>query len=572
MLQLLLNAEYHLKVGCWLQKHGRDGSMLWSPQLCQLLRSEEGSGQTMDQLLDVVAIEDRERVRTELEQSQLSGQAAQIEHRLRLKDGDECFVDHRCFTTYDNKGRPLYSIGTVQQYPEFQSTEGERYESIQTDKLTHLPNRAATEIYISGLISRDSKNTTITVTCLDIDHFQEINDTFGIQSGNRLIVWLARHLRDQIAPKDWLARLDSASFVIIQTDVVKSTQDAIQHGKRLQKSLRTTSRSLERLPSIHLSACIGISTWPGITTANDDPIQAARTALAAAQRRGPGKVQVYSQSLNATIREAIDLEQKLSTAIEKNELKLHYQLQFDHRGSLMGAEALLRWDRQGEAFIPCTRFIPVAEQSGLIEDIGSWTLRTAVQQFAEWERNNINIPKLSINVSAEQLNPDADPLDELITEICHQECLSPSRIELELTETALLKNPQDAARLLQRLKKLGVCLWVDDFGTGFSNLKTLQRLPLKGFKIDKSFVTDMEQDPSDYSIVRATIQLAHGLGLKSLAEGVESIQQLQQLKRLGCDGFQGFLLAKPMNAEETARKLNDLLSHAKRLCMGNEPG
>jgi len=549
--------------------------MLWSPQLCQILRSEEGGRQTMDQLLAVVAKEDRERVRTELQQSQLSGQAGRIRHRLRLKDGDECFVDHRCFTSYDNKGRPLYSIGTLQECPGVQSTKGERFEPIQTDRLTCLPNRAATDIYISELIrdviSGVSKNTRITVTCLDIDHFQEINDTFGIANGNRLLVWIARHLRDQIAPEDWLARLDSDSFVIIQTDGIQSTQDAIQHGKRLQKSLRLTSRSLERLPSIHLSACIGISTWPGITTADDDPIQSARTALAAAQRRGPGKVQVYSESLSATIREALDLEQKLSTAIEKNELKLHYQLQFDQRGSLMGAEALLRWDRQGEAFIPCTRFIPVAEQSGLIEDIGSWTLKNAVQQFAEWQRNNINIPKLSINVSAEQLNPDAEPLDELITEICHLEGLSPSRIELELTETALIKNPHDAAIRLQRLQKLGVCLWVDDFGTGFSNLKSLQRLPLKGFKIDKSFVRDMEQDPNDYSIVRATTQLAHGLGLQSLAEGVESIQQLQQLKRLGCDGFQGFLLAKPKNAEEMARELNDTLSHAKRLCMADEP-
>lgn len=572
MLQLLLDAEYHLKLGCWLQKHGGDGSMLWSPQLCQLLCSEEGSGQSMDQLLDVVAKEDRERVRTELQQSQLSGQATRIEHRLRLKNGNECFVDHRCFTSFDNEGHPLYSIGTIQEYPELQSTKGERYEPIQTDRLTHLPNRAATEIYISDLISGANKNTTITVTCLDIDHFEEINDTFGISNGNRLLVWLARHLRDQIAPKDWLARFDSDSFVIIQTDVVKSTEDAIQHGKRLQESLRTASRSLERLPSIHLSACVGISTWPGITTADDDPIKAARTALAAAQRRGQGKVQVYSESLSTSIREALDLEQKLSRAIERNELKLHYQLQFDHNGSLMGAEALLRWDRQGEAFVPCTRFIPIAEQSGLIEGIGSWTLKTAVQQFAELERNNIHIPKLSINVSAEQLNPDADPLDELIAEICHQERLSPNRIELELTETALLKNPNDAAMRLQRLQKLGVCLWVDDFGTGFSNLKTLQRLPLKGFKIDKGFVTDMGRDPNDYAIVRATTQLAHGLGLKSLAEGVETIQQLQQLKRLGCDGFQGFLLAKPKSAEETARELNDLLSHAKRLCMGTEPG
>ena len=329
----------------------------------------------MDQLLAVVAKEDRERVRTELQQSQLSGQAGRIRHRLRLKDGDECFVDHRCFTSYDNKGRPLYSIGTLQECPGVQSTKGERFDPNQTDRLTCLPNRAATDTYISELIrdviSGVSKNTRITVTCLDIDHFQEINDTFGIANGNRLLAWIARHLRDQITPEDWLARLDSDSFVIIQTDGIQSTQDAIQHGKRLQKSLRLTSRSLERLPSIHLSACIGISTWPGITTADDDPIQSARTALAAAQRRGPGKVQVYSASLSASIREALDLEQKLSTAIEKNELKLHYQLQFDQRGSLMGAEALLRWDRQGEAFIPCTRFIPVAEQSGLIEEIGS---------------------------------------------------------------------------------------------------------------------------------------------------------------------------------------------------------
>lgn len=548
LLQLLLSAEEHLHCGSWIQTNGEAGSMVWSPELCRILQVPEEHAQNLDALLALVAKEDRDLVRASLNQSWLSGESVRLEHRLRLMNGQERVVVHRCFTRCDEDGNLLHSVGTLQPIARKRSLQEETHFLSHTDSLTGLPNRLATIQHLTSLIRCAGYNAQIAVCCLDLDNFHGVNDALGVEAGNSLLIWTAHHLRDQLEPGDWLARLESDSFLVIRPNRLWSIADAIDLGQHLVESIHGPQPDRERWPRLRLNACAGISTWPEHHPEAEGLIQAACTALGEAKRRGQGKVRVYSTLLSQRLRENVDLEQRLSSAIANGEFKLHYQPQFDQQGQLKGAEALLRWTSQGNASIPCDRFIPIAEQTGQIHSIGAWTLQNGIQQLKQWNSEGIALPKLSINISARQLESGSDPLDEVIETLCLQQGVNPDQIELELTETSLLSNHRDAATCMTRLQDLGVMFWVDDFGTGYSNLKALQTLPLKGLKVDKSFVQRLQDDSAAQSIVRATIELAHSLGLECIAEGVENEKQLQRLRELGCDGFQGFLLAKPMEA------------------------
>jgi EAL domain-containing protein (putative c-di-GMP-specific phosphodiesterase class I) len=301
---------------------------------------------------------------------------------------------------------------------------------------------------------------------------------------------------------------------------------------------------------VQLSACVGVSIAPDHGSDASSLLQWATTALTEAKRQGKGGLRAYSTAISQAIRESLDLEQRLARAIEREELQLHYQPQWDRERRLVGAEALLRWHTQrGETILP-TRFIPLAEKSGLIRSIGRWVIEQALAQLHRWQHSGHHLPLLAINVSGQQLDPEEDPLDQLLLGLCEQWEIPATQLEVEVTETALISNPTAAARTLTALAEAGVRLAIDDFGTGYSSLASLQRLPLQRLKIDRCFVTDLASNASDRSIVKATILMAHELGLNCLAEGVETDRQLEQLLSLGCDSFQGFLLGKPMAALE----------------------
>ncbi|MFM2172662.1 MAG: hypothetical protein RLZZ54_589 [Cyanobacteriota bacterium] len=545
--ELLEQAEHFQECGSWRVDHN-SGAMLWSPQTHRVLESDPALGSSFELLLERVHPEDRNLVAASVRQSWLSGQPFQLEHRLQLSDGRVVSVLHRGETSCDDDGRALYTIGTLQNLKHQRNLQLELEHAIHTDSITGLPNRQASIRYLEQRIRELPYNQQIAILCLDLDTFQGINDSFGVEIGNQLLHWTGEHLRLFLQPTDWLARLDSDTFLVVRSANITSLSDALNLGAQLQNWLHQVVPRLETPLPIQLSACVGVSIAPDHGSEASGLLQWANTALMEAKRQGKGSLKAYSTAISQAIRDNLDLEQRLARAIERQELQLYYQPQWDRHRRLIGAEALLRWQPQGREPVSPGRFIPLAEQSGLIHTLGRWVLEQAIQQLSQWSLAGLELPLLAINVSGHQLDPDQEQLDQELLQLCEHWSVPPQRLEVELTETALIGNLDAAARTLNSLAAAGVSLAIDDFGTGFSSLASLQRLPLHRLKIDRCFVSDLASNASDRSIVKATILMAHELGLTCLAEGVEIEEQVQHLLSLGCDSFQGYLLGKPMAA------------------------
>ena len=549
LIELLNEAERLQQCGSWRIDH-RSGAVLWSAQMHRLLESDPNQSVSVERLLDAVHPDDRNLVAASVRQSWLSGRPFQLEHRLQLPDGRINLVLHRGSTSCDERGEALFTVGTLQNLNHQRNLQLELEHATQTDAITGLPNRLASIRYLEQRIRELPYNRQVAILCLDLDNFQGINDSFGVDLGNQLLHWCGEHLRLRLQPSDWLARLDSDTFLVVRSENIGNIADALELGRQLQAWLHQVVPRLDTPMPVQLSACVGVSIAPDHGSDASSLLQWATTALTEAKRQGKGGLRAYSTAISQAIRESLDLEQRLARAIEREELQLHYQPQWDRERRLVGAEALLRWHTQrGETILP-TRFIPLAEKSGLIRSIGRWVIEQALAQLHRWQHSGHHLPLLAINVSGQQLDPEEDPLDQLLLGLCEQWEIPATQLEVEVTETALISNPTAAARTLTALAEAGVRLAIDDFGTGYSSLASLQRLPLQRLKIDRCFVTDLASNASDRSIVKATILMAHELGLNCLAEGVETDRQLEQLLSLGCDSFQGFLLGKPMAALE----------------------
>jgi len=546
---LFAEAERLQQCGSWRLDHS-SGAVIWSPQTYRILGIDPHLPASVELLLERVHPEDRNLVAASVRQSWLSRLPFRLEHRLQLENERIALVLHRGETICDGEGKALRSIGILQTLTHQRTLQLELEQATRTDAITGLPNRLASIGYLEQRIRELPYNRQIAILCLDLDNFQSINDSFGVEVGNQLLHWSGEHLRQQLQPSDWLARLDSDTFLVVRSENVGSLAEALQLAQQLEHSLHQVVPRLEAPLPVQLSACVGVSIAPDHGSDASSLLQWATTALTEAKRQGKGSIRAYSTALSQRIRETLDLEQRLARAIERQELQLHYQPQWDRQQRLIGAEALLRWHTQRGEEIPPGRFIPLAEQSGLIRALGRWVLEQGIAQLSHWQREGLALGRLAINVSGHQLDPEEDPLDQQLLSLCEQWQVAPTQLEVELTETALISNPQAAAHTLNKLAAAGVSLAIDDFGTGFSSLASLQRLPLQRLKIDRCFVQDLPSNRSDRSIVKATILMAHELGLSCLAEGVETDSQRDHLLELGCDSFQGFLLGRPMPAEQ----------------------
>ena len=546
---LLAEAERLQQCGSWRIDHST-GVVIWSPQTYRILETDPHLPVSFELLLERVHPDDRNLVAASVRQSWLSGQPFRLEHRLQLENERIARVLHRGETICNEEGKALHSIGILQTLTHQRNLQLELEQATRTDRITGLPNRLASIGYLEQRIRELPYNRQVAILCLDLDNFQSINDSFGVDVGNQLLHWSGEHLRQQLQRSDWLARLDSDTFLVVRSNNVGSLADALQLAQQLEHSLHRVVPRLEAPLPVQLSACVGVTIAPDHGSDASSLLQWANTALTEAKRQGKGSIRAYSTALSQKIREALDLEQRLARAIDRRELQLHYQPQWDREQRLIGAEALLRWHTQRGEEIPPGRFIPLAEQSGLIRPLGRWVLEQAIAQLSHWQREGLNLSRMAINVSGHQLDPEEEPLDQQLLSLCEHWQVEPSRLEVELTETVLISNPQAAANTLNNLAAAGVNLAIDDFGTGFSSLASLQRLPLQRLKIDRCFARDLPSNASDRSIVKATILMAHELGLSCLAEGVESESQHEHLLELGCDSFQGFLLGRPMPAEQ----------------------
>jgi diguanylate cyclase (GGDEF)-like protein/PAS domain S-box-containing protein len=424
------------------------------------------------------------------------------------------------------------------------------------DPLTRLPNRRRLVDKLRDLqVAALNADTRLALLLLDLDRFKHINDSLGHEAGDALLEIVAERLRRLLRRSDVVARMGGDEFAIVLTGIIEQ-RDVDQMAARILAEIARPLVLADR--EVVICASVGICMFPSDASSVSEMLRDADTAMYAAKQRASGTWVYYSPAMSQRACNDFDIETGLRQAIKQGEFELYYQPQLDLRtASLCGAEALIRWNRPGVGLVMPGDFISLAEERGLIADIDAWALREATQQVARWDRAGVPMPRVAVNLSASQFhhrNLLSDVRNALLAG-----GITGQRLELEITEGVLLQDCTATAQLMRELRGLGVEMSIDDFGAGYSSLGYLRRLPLDKLKIDRSFILEMLQEPAVEGIVRGIIALAHGLGLRVIAEGVETPAQLAKLRELNCDCVQGFLVGRPLPADQFARSIRDSL-------------
>ena len=441
-------------------------------------------------------------------------------------------------------GLPAHYIWMVADITERKQAEERMRHIAQTDALTGLPNRLSLLMRIAQLLPEARRHHwQVAIMFLDLDRFKIINDTLGHQIGDELLREVACRLSKVVRETDFVARLGGDEFVVILPGIHQPSDAALVANKIINSLAIPIEAEGHEL---HTSPSIGISIFPDDGPDGDTILKNADTAMYHAKAAGRNNYQFFAEAMNEASAERLNIERKLRHALARNELHLAYQPQFRADGSRpTGVEALLRWHHPEEGPISPVRFVPVAEETGIIVEIGDWVLRTACREVQAWIDRGLPPLRVAVNVSARQLR--RRDFCEMVAGALAESGLPAELLELEITESSVMENPEEAIAILSRLGRMGVSLAVDDFGTGYSSLSYLKRFPIDHLKIDRSFVSDIEQDLNDRAIAFGTIALAHSLGLNVIAEGVETEDQLELLRSNGCDEVQGYLFSKPLD-------------------------
>lgn len=415
------------------------------------------------------------------------------------------------------------------------------------DSLTGIPNRALFYERLGAAIAAGRRaQRFVAVLFVDLDRFKSINDTLGHDVGDRLLQRAAALLRAAVREDDVVARLGGDEFGLILPELMRKEDAAVVARKLLNafgQPLQVGRHELYVTPSI------GVSVYPEDGDSPELLIKSADTAMYKAKEGGRNAFRFYAPQMNARALERLELETALRHAVDREQFVLYYQPKFSMPGRrLAGAEALLRWQRSDGAVVSPAEFIPLLEETGLIQAVGAWTIRTASRQIASWRRDRSLHGPVAVNISARQFQHESLLLDLALEE----SGIPPAMLELEITESMLASRPAEALATLRRIKSLGLKLAIDDFGTGYSSLSRLKEFPIDTLKVDRAFVHGIESDPQDRHIVAMMIALARGLGMQVVAEGVETEGQLAVLEDLGCDFIQGYLLGAPMPADAYA--------------------
>jgi diguanylate cyclase (GGDEF)-like protein/PAS domain S-box-containing protein len=416
----------------------------------------------------------------------------------------------------------------------------------RTDHLTTLPNRfLLDERFAKGLARSQREGSLLAMLMIDIDRFKNINDTLGHGMGDALLKLVGTVLKSCIREGDTLARWGGDEFVLLLPGL-QDSGIAIAVAQRCLAALKEPFVVGDQ--ELRITASIGISLAPDLSTGAEVRLQNADTAMYKAKARGGDCLMVYSPEMSAGSRSRLSMENALFHAIERQELLLHYQPLISAKtGRLTGVEALLRWQHPEYGMVPPTEFIPIAEESGLIGAIGEWVLRTACIQMNDWYGRGLPRIAVSVNLSSRQFRQES--LASTVKKVLNDTDFDPQNLELELTESLLMDDIPRSKTILAELKALGVTIALDDFGTGYSSLSYLKGFQLDTLKIDRTFIAELTTSEANASIVRATIGLAKGLRLRTVAEGVETREQATFLVNQGCDVLQGFLFARPMEPD-----------------------
>jgi len=453
------------------------------------------------------------------------------------------------------RGSISHYVGIYTDLSQIKESESRLEYQTQHDLLTGLPNRNMLFTQLEHCIQYNRRHKrTSALLMIDLDNFKDVNDSFGHLLGDQLLEQAAKRLQLRLREEDMLFRLGGDEFAVLLEDV-GSGGDAANVAQDLIRQF-DGNFVLAGEVEVRIGASIGISLITHVKQKPEELLQQADAALFRAKERR-GSLSFFSDDLTQAARQRLELEQRLGRAIEANELCLHYQPQWSlETGEITGVEALVRWEDPERGLISPAEFIPVAEQTVLIDHIGRWVLNEACDQIARWQSAGLNIPRVAVNVSPQQLRYHSLP-DE-VARALERTGIAPELLELELTESALMSPNLEPVTMLQQLRGLGVRLAIDDFGTGYSSLAYLKRFQLDLLKIDKSFTDDLLESDEARAIVETIIVLGHKLGLRVLAEGVETGAQRNLLNDLGCHQYQGYLGSRPLPVNELEKLLGDL--------------
>lgn len=495
--------------------------------------------------LQAVHEEDRERVKN-ARKAAANGKYDEV-FRVIRPDGTMRWVRDRAFPIHDAQGRVYRIAGIAEDITDIRESEERLLYLAHYDNLTSLPNRVLFYDRLKQALSQARRNEWVTaVMFLDLDRFKNVNDTLGHGAGDLLLRQVSERLAGCVRSGDTVGRLSGDEFAIVLSNLTGPDDASLV----AQKIMATFTKSFNLYgKEVFVSASIGITLFPADSLDQDILIQNADTAMYRAKELGRNSFRFYTPEMNARALEKLSLESSLRRALERREFLLYYQPKASlATGEIIGVEALLRWRHPELGLVSPVEFMPMLEETGLIVTTGEWVIRTACAQIKAWQQAGISAIPVAVNLSARQFQ--GKDLGATISRILEEEGIEPNLLELEITESSLASNAEEAASTLAYLNSLGVRVAIDDFGTGYSSLSRLKGFPLDALKIDGSFVRDITTDADDAAITRAIITMAHSLGLAVVAEGVETEQQLMFLDANGCDQIQGYYFSIPLPAEE----------------------
>jgi diguanylate cyclase (GGDEF)-like protein/PAS domain S-box-containing protein len=516
-------------------------------RMFELEQNQSWQGKTLDAFLNVAALD--ERVRQVLkskthcndfgfERATPKGMSTYLADISLAQMGEESVV-----------------LFMVQDITLRKQSEEEIHRLAFYDSLTHLPNRRLLHerlIQSMSIGARSGKHGALMF--IDLDNFKTLNDTKGHDAGDLLLKEAADRLTRNVREGDTVARLGGDEFVIALESLSSTPQEASTQAEMIAEKIRIelSQPYLLNRYEHNSSASIGVSLFRGHQDSLDEILKQADLAMYQAKASGRNKVCFFDPAMQAEMEYRAELEKDLRAALRLQQLELYYQMQVDEGGSIIGAEALIRWKHPQRGMVPPVQFIPLAEELGIILPIGDWVIEQACAQLKAWEMNPVmRKMRISVNVSPRQLSQPY--FVEQVKDAIQKSGIRASQLKLELTESFILNDVEEAIEKMQELRSIGICFAMDDFGTGYSSLAYLTRLPLEQLKIDRSFVLNIPHDKNSNVMVRTIINIANNFGMEVVAEGVETDEQLAFLRQYGCHQFQGYLFGKPVPVQEFER-------------------
>lgn len=465
----------------------------------------------------------------------------------RHKNGD-VYIEWLTINTIYNADRSVhFRVSIFTDITQKKSSEALILRQANFDSLTGLPNRALLQDRLKqAIVTSNRHQKLLALLFLDLDNFKTINDSLGHDVGDLLLQAVAERLQRSIREEDTVSRLGGDEFVVVLLDIQKA-DNAANIAQKIVDELANPFNIGDHI--LYVTSSIGISLYPEDGYNSDILIKNADSAMYSAKTGGRNCYRFFTQDMNEQALARLTLESDLRQALSRGEFRLHYQPQISSKtGTIIGMEALIRWQHPIRGIVPPANFVPLAEDIGLIASIGEWVLREACRQNRAWQAQGLPPVTVAVNLSALQFLQHNLP--DKIQEILDETGLEPRYLELELTESTFMQDAEHTIATLHTLKAMGLQLAIDDFGTGYSSLSYLKRFPIDKLKIDQSFVRELASDPDDAAIARTIIRMGHSLRLEVIAEGVETVEQLAFMKKEGCDQIQGYFFSKPLTPDE----------------------